>query len=153
MKNYTTIVFIGFLLLAITTQADALQTVGVPIKVGFSVTQVKNAYFTDLKPVVSDVPDKTVMDLRGLGVKVFFFNTSGKVDTIRLDAPFRGSVQGIKIGDSLPTLQKKLGKPSKIIGTATRVEGGYIYLPKDKKGFVRFDLDDSNEVETIFLGD
>lgn len=91
---------------------------------------------------------KTDLHLRTRGVWVFF-NPAGRVETIRLDAPYSGSVLGIKIGDSLDKLTSALGKPVKKPPFALAGQQALIYV-LDDAAYVRFDVNDDG-VQTIFI--
>jgi|SRR5690348_5934841 len=86
----------------------------------------------------ANVPDpnkgKTVLHLRTKGIWVFF-NPTGKVDTIRLDAPFAGDVCGVKLGDTVKQVMKKLGS------TAFITMKSYRYA-LDDSAYVNYDAND-----------
>ena len=92
----------------------------------------------------ANVPDpnkgKTVLHLRTKGIWVFF-NPTGKVDTIRLDAPFAGDVLGVKLGDTVKQVLKKLGNPIKKPSTAFITMKSYRYA-LDDSAYVNYDAND-----------
>ena len=137
--------------IATAAQAQQAKTEGLPIKLGDSVSQMQSAFQTSIEPEpYESAVNKggSVLRLRTKGVWTFF-NKEGKVQTIRLDAPFKGNVGGVKIGDPLRTLKSVLGesvkKPFKF-----GLSEAYIYYPDDTFS-ARFDVNDSGEVETIFI--
>jgi hypothetical protein len=93
-------------------------------KVGDDVNTVKVALHTTTEPepmernpalpamMADPNKGKTVLHLRTKGIWVFF-SPAGKVDTIRLDAPFSGAVMGIKLGDAKSKITSTLGNPIK----------------------------------------
>lgn len=133
---------------------------GLGIKLGDDVPTVQAALNTkmDVEPesrnpaLPSFVTDpnkgKSELHLRTRGVWVFF-NPAGRTETIRLDAPYTGSVLGIKIGDSLEKITSTLGKPVKKPPLAPLGQQGLIYV-LDDAAYVRFDVSDDG-VQTIFV--
>jgi hypothetical protein len=124
---------------------------GLPIKPGDSTTQVQAALQTSLEaePYENSV-NKGGYSLRLQSKGVWtFFGGDRKATTIRLEAPFKGSVAGIKIGDSLSTLKSKLGEPIREPSKFGN-NNSYLYYVDDTYS-ARFDINESQKVETIFL--
>ena len=128
---------------------------GLPIRPGDSIEKVKTALRTTLEPEESKSAlqrNTKQLRLKTKGIWAFF-DPDGRVYNIRLDAPFRGNVGGVKIGDSRATLVEKLGKPAKLLKGATprlKQEDPYVYYIDDRTT-VRFDFNRSAEIETVFI--
>ena len=121
---------------------------GMPIRHGDTVEKIQDAYKTTMVPEPFKTPDD---GSRGLRLKTkgvwFFFDKSGKIDNIRLDAPFKGSVNGVKIGDSTARMREVLGEPAK---TVKPPFGGFVYYIDDRTT-ARINVDSDDNIETIFL--
>lgn len=154
-----------FALLAALTSAQGAFAQMVPVpelgfKLGDDVSRVKSALRTtaETEPMARSValppgiPDpnkgKSVLHLRTRGVWAFF-NASGNVESIRLDAPFAGTVLGIRLGDDTKKVTSKLGKPIKNPFPAFLVMQGYQYV-LDDSAYVTFDVNDDG-VQVIFI--
>lgn len=139
-------------------QVSPLPDVG--FKLGDDVAAVKTALKTTvdtepmarnpaLPPNALDInKGKTILHLRTKGVWAFF-NPSGTVETIRLDAPFAGDVMGIKLGDDVKKLTSKLGNPIKKPYPAFLTMQAYQYA-LDDSAYVTFDVNDDG-VQYIFI--
>jgi hypothetical protein len=139
-------------------QTSPLPELG--FKLGDDVTAVKAALKTNIDPepmqrnpaLPPNVPDinkgKTVLHLRTKGIWAFF-NPTGVVETIRLDAPFPGDVMGIKLGDDVKKLTSKLGNPIKKPNPAFLTMQSYQYV-LDDAAYVTFDVNDDG-VQYIFI--
>ena len=79
-----------------------------------------------------------------------FFSGSGRMNQIRLDPPFAGSIGGVKIGDPRSVLLEKLGAPKqKVAGPPNDPAEGYLY---DVPGAIaRFDFDKADNIHRIRL--
>jgi hypothetical protein len=153
------IAFLFGLLSISTTLAQQTPINDVGFKLGDDVQTVKAALKTDLDPepmernallppTASDInKGKSVLHLRTKGIWAFF-NPNGKVETIRLDAPFSGAVKGIALGDSLSKLTSTLGKPLKQPWAYGLTQVYRFAL--DDLAYSNFDLDD-NGVQIIFI--
>lgn len=156
---YAGIAFLFSLLPAPAALAQQTVIEGVGFKLGDDVQTVKAALKTELDPepmernpalppsAIDINKGKTVLHLRTRGIWAFF-NPDGKVVTIRLDAPFRGDVKGIRLGDRLPKLTATLGQPLKKpwgFGSAQT----YQYA-LDDSAYSNFNLNDDG-VQIIFI--
>jgi len=115
-----------------------------PVRLGDTYEKIKAAYSISETPepfISQGKQDGTELRLAKLGIW-FFFDDSGKIRTIRLDAPFSGALAGIKIGDPKEKLEPALGK-----GTDAFSGIDFSYGPTLK---IVCDLL-SGKVETIFL--
>jgi hypothetical protein len=147
------LILVSALALTLTSCVNTQQVKidGLPIKLGDSTTQVQAAFQTQLEaePYENSVNKGGYsLQLRSKGVWTFF-NNEGKAITIRLSAPFKGNVAGVKIGDTLLTLKTKLGEPVKK-PFKFGMSDAYLYYPDDTYS-ARFDVNESGEVETIFI--
>jgi hypothetical protein len=126
---------------------------GLPIKVGDSMEQVRAALGTAMKPESSKSnPDSGTKELRlkTKGIWVFF-DREGRTYSIRLDPPFAGNVDGVKIGHPRALLVEKLGQPVKVLkGPAMMDSKPYLYYIDDLTT-VRFDFDQDDKISTIFI--
>jgi hypothetical protein len=123
------------------------------IRIGDAVGAVQAALHTAIEPVpqTGQGPTRTLR-LPGRGLWVFF-NASNQSYTVRFDAPFNGTVSGIRIGASRDDLVAKLGQPNKVITTfalpGIRTQP-YLYTLASGTT-IRFDFDGSDTVRTIFV--
>ena len=134
--------------------ARALDVDQLPIKLGDTYDNVKEAYQTTLEPETlerSAIPGSTSLRLKTKGVW-FFFDRSGKIYTIRLDAPFAGKVAGIKIGDTTARMMKVLGKPAKTpVPITNMMPRSFIYYPDDTTTVQFQTAPNTEDIETIFI--
>jgi hypothetical protein len=87
---------------------------------------------------------------RGLG---FFLTSDGTVNVVRLDRPFGGMVDGVRIGDSLDEVRGKLGSEGTVLGGMRgthALASSYLFSP-DAPYRIRVDLGAGQRVQTIFL--
>jgi hypothetical protein len=140
--------------------AQSSPVQGLGFKLGDDISTVKDALHTSTEPdelvrnpalpafVTDPNKGKKELHLRTRGVWVFF-NPTGNVDTIRLDAPYAGTVLGIKLGDSLEKVTSTLGKPVKKPPFTLPGQQALIYV-LDDSAYARFDVSDDG-VQTIFI--
>jgi hypothetical protein len=158
-------ILVGAALLAgLTAAQPALaQTAPLPglgFKLGDDVATVKAALRTDANPeptprnplLPPNVPDinrgKSALHLRTRGIWAFF-DATGTVYTVRLDAPFAGNVLGVKLGDPVQQVVQKLGNPIKKPGTAFVTMQSYQYAIDDS-AYASFDANDDG-VQIILI--
>lgn len=139
------------LLLACHGTAFAATTTELPIKLGDSVDDVKRALGTTLEPEQMDqlapnLPKKKQLRLKTKGIWVFF--EKDRVTAYRVDAPFKGSVHGVHVGDDFVTLKKAVGDPVKT-GSLQGNKATYTYYFDDITT-TTFVLT-NDEVETVFF--
>ena len=108
------------------------------VKAAYKISQAPEPFISS----ITKKQDGTMLQLKQLGVW-FFFDASGKISAIRFDAPFAGTVSGIKIGDTRSTVERILGKPEPSDDTTS------VFHPKYPHE-LWYDLLD-NTVITIFL--
>jgi dienelactone hydrolase len=116
------------------------------VKPGDTIDDVKKAYHpvTEPEPMESVTAGATGLQLQDMGIW-FFFDRDGKIYTIRVESPFPGSIQGVRIGDSSTKVLKTLGKPDpKKPGRST----GHFYYPDQGLHLL---FDDAGVVKAIFL--
>jgi len=123
----------------------------IAISIGDDIATVKLALNTraDPEPFKSVVPNarQSLLRQNTKGIWVFF-NDEGLVDLIRLQRPYDAPIAGIRLGDKLTQLMEKRGKPIRKWEFGENM--AYLY-PLDDTLFVRYDVNKSREVETIFL--
>lgn len=116
--------------------ATAASIQSLTVKLGDSYDVVRKAY-----PAAAETGSGD-LSLPFDGIRFFFSKDSRVLNNIRTDAPFIGTVHGIHISDRVDDIIAKLGQPSYVRGSSH-----FFRLDGD---LVRFDLDASNQVETIF---
>ena len=119
------------------------------VSVGDSVQAVQKALETDAAPSPnssSTMRNETALGIPARGVRVFF-NESGTAIVIRLDSPFRGSIEGATIGASRDELRNRLGEPFKTMKLGPF--DGFLY--KRAGTTLRCDFGRDNVVHTIFV--
>jgi hypothetical protein len=132
--------------------AQTANIEGMPIQVGDTLDKVQDVYKTTMvpEPVQSIHEGEKGLQLKTKGVW-FFFDKDGKIETIRLDAPFKGAVNGVRIGDSTAKMRQVLGEPVKTLTRPVTPEyNAYLYYIDDRTT-ARFDVDGDNKIETVFL--
>ncbi len=115
---------------------------GVKVALGQSLDAVTAAYPSGKPTTVSDKP---ALWLQSNGL-YFFFTNDKTLENIRLDAPFAGSVNGVKLGDSFDDVKKRLGQPLNSLDFGD--DKANLYRVGDIN--LRFDVDKSGKVATIF---
>jgi hypothetical protein len=145
------------LLCILGTAASLTASAAIPqetsIRLGDAVGAVQAALHTTIEPVAQTGPGPTQtlhLPSRGLWV---FFNASNQSYTVRFDAPFNGTVFGIRIGASRDDLVANFGPPNKVITTfvlpGIRTQP---YLYRLASGTtIRFDFDGSDTVRVILV--
>lgn len=119
------------------------------ISVGDSVEAVQKALETDVAPSPtssSSTRSETTLGIPARGVRVFF-NESGTAIVVRLDSPFRGSIEGATIGASRDEVRDRLGEPFK----AMKLGPLDAFLYKRAGISLRCDFGPDNVVRTIFV--
>jgi hypothetical protein len=82
------------------------------------------------------------------GIRLFF-SEQQVLRNIRLDAPFKGSIQGLHIGDSVDDVVRQLGQS---YATPWDFAGNKAYAYHIGNAVVRYDVDDkSDKIVTIFV--
>lgn len=117
------------------------------VAIGDSATEVQTRYGIKSEPI-SEGGNELMLGapLDGL---MFFFNEQDKIlSEIRADAPFGGTIDGVRIGDTLSDVISKLGQP-----TAPPWDFGknkaYIFSVSGHK--LRCDFDPDGKVATLLL--
>lgn len=87
---------------------DALVTNGLGIWLGDTISQVQTALGTQSEPVAAASSGYYRLDLPERGIELLF-SPVGQVASITVRAPFKGSIVGLKIGDSRRTVNRLLG--------------------------------------------
>lgn len=120
------------------------------VQLGNTVQQVQAAYSTTAQPVSANIrekPETTFIRVLETGTW-FFFDHFGKIETIRVEAPFTGHVAGVTLGTSESGVINTLGQPTRKFTTGTTtamvyaVDGSY-------HASLRFDI--QGRLTTIFL--
>ncbi len=133
-------------------RAETANIEGMPIQVGDTLDNVQDAYKTNMmpEPVRSIHAGEKGLQLKTKGVW-FFFDKDGKIDTIRLDAPFKGAVNGVRIGDTTAKMREVLGDPIKTLKPPITPEhNAYLYYIDDRTT-ARFNVDGEDKIETVLL--
>lgn len=152
--------FVSLLLISMSfvpAAAEGVNIEGLPISLGDTVDKVKEVYQTKLDPEPNDSPAQrggTSLRLKTKGLW-FFFNRDGKIYTIRIEAPFHGTINGVKIGDTAAKMLKVLGQPAKVPKPIAGLAGNfmprsYIYYLDDVTT-ANFQVNADDEIEIVFL--
>jgi TPR repeat protein len=116
-----------------------------PIATGDSLEMVRTALKTTQKGQPYSNENNSPKDGWELGLPdkglIIFFDANRKVYTIRFNAPFSGSIFGVRIGDSRASVVNRLGQPLRSWSDDTRV-----YYD----GKVSIEYGRSNTVQTMF---
>jgi hypothetical protein len=142
--------------LSTVVQAQQVNVPGLGFKLGDDIAVVRANLHTnqDTEPLseVFVMPfntvnaGKTVLHLRAKGVWVYLKKDT--VESIKLDAPFGGSIGGIKLGDSEHTVRAALGKPIRVLPMGLNKSFTYVL---DDSAYLRFDINDNDGVQTIYV--
>jgi hypothetical protein len=115
-----------------------------PVVIGDSLEKVKAALGTSVEAKSYSNSDrdenKLELDLRDRGL-IVFFDSDHKVYTIRFQAPFAGSVGGVRIGDTRTSVVSRLGLPLR-----SWDQDRSVYY----QGTVSIDYSSQNMVQTMF---
>jgi len=153
------LILMAFLVLsAPTAQAQQKPAPGVGVKLGDDLATVKRVLKIDYEPEPIDSPPATrrardpqesrsLYKLRTKGIWIIF-TSSGKVDTIRLEAPFSTPIAGISLGDSIGKVISTHGKP--LPRSNMFVPGTYLYT-LDDKAYVSYEVDNNDIVQMISI--
>ncbi len=112
---------------------------GVPVALGDPFDAVKQAYPTAGQSGAGDL----AMPLDG--IRLFFTKNDRMLREIMLEAPYAGSVDGLRIGDSADDVVARLGQPYAV----AEIYGGSGYLYHAGGNILRYDLDKSGKVNAI----
>jgi hypothetical protein len=119
---------------------SAAQIEGVSVALGDTMDAVKAAY-----PSGSVTGDQLYLPLSG--IRLIFDKDNLTLRMIRVDAPFTGSVQGLRIGDSLDNVLRMMGQPYTV---PWDFGGNKAYAYNVGDTVVRYDIDKANKIATIF---
>ena len=157
-KAITVITAACAILLTASAMAQVTKVPGLSIKIGDEVSAVKAALHTNIEPepLENSLPvgfginpnaGKTILHLRSKGISVFFKKEI--VESVKFDAPFADSIAGIKLGDSEKALRSVFGKPLKT-PTVFGTNQSFLYV-LDDAAYIRFDLNETDGVQTIYI--
>jgi hypothetical protein len=129
-------------------QQQQQSRVGEDLRVvlGDSIDRVKAAYDIKSEPFLSNGTPTFNLPLSGIW---FFFSADDKttLGNIRVDAPFGGRVEGVRIGDPVADILSRFGEP---YTKPWDFAGNKAHVYRIGGRVVRFDIDPSNKVATIF---
>ena len=116
------------------------------VVLGDSVDRVKAAYGISSESFLSNGTPAFNLPLSGIW---FFFSGGDKttLGNIRVDAPFGGRVEGVRIGDPVADVLSRFGEPNT---KPWDFGGNQAHVYRIGGRIVRFDIDPSNKVATIF---
>ena len=118
---------------------------GLKVALGDSMDRVKSLYNITSEPFTSGKSLGFRLPLSGI---YFFFTEADKtLENIRVDAPFEGSVEGVRIGDPVSGILSRLGEP---YTTPWDFGDNKAYAYRVGGRIVRFDIDKAGKVATIF---
>ena len=158
MKHYLYIPFLLLFIMAAPAQSQQKPVPGVGIRLGDDVATVRRVLKLDYDPEVIEPPpasrrtrtpqeSQSIYKIRTKGIWIIF-TSSGKVDTIRLEAPYAIPIAGISLGDSLGKVISTHGKP--LPRSNMFAPGIYLY-PLDDKAYVSFEVDQTDQVQMISI--
>jgi hypothetical protein len=129
--------------------AAVAPATGLSVAFGDSIDKVRAAYDIRGEPSNGCGSRDPCLTLRApaIGLMFFFKTDSKRLYEIRADAPFSGSIEGVRIGDALDDLLRRLGQPAKPPWDFGANEA---YLFKLHGVSLRCDIDDAKKVATIF---
>ena len=90
------------------TGPGTLEIEGLKAELGDPIERVRTAYNIKNEPFTSGRSLMHRVPLEGL---FFFFDKDSTLYQVRMDAPFGGSLQGIRIGDPVDKVLQQLGQP------------------------------------------
>ena len=124
-----------------------LNLADLPVSFGDTYDEIKAAYPSAPEPDHANPQGHRIVSvhMKELGIW-FFFDERERINLVRLDEPWKGSVLGVTMGSSKDAVRLKMGEPArKGIG-----DDSYYY---DKGSlYVHFDFDGQNRLSTIFYG-
>lgn len=91
-----------------TAGLGTIKIEGLKAELGDPIERVRTAYNIKNEPFTSGRALMHRVPLEGL---FFFFDKDGTLYQVRMDTPFGGSVQGIRIGDPIDKVLEQLGQP------------------------------------------
>jgi hypothetical protein len=134
----------------------AAQTVdieGMPILLGDSFDKVRDFYQTPQTPRPAEDylhPGATELQLKLRGVS-FSFETDGRTYHILLEAPFRGAINGVRIGDRPARMREVLGEPIKTLKPPLTFRYPHYLYYLDDVTTARFGTDGDDRIESVLL--
>jgi len=116
--------------------------------------KIAAAYPGGPAPVEFHSPDpanRQLLWLQDRGLR-FFLRADGTINIVRLDPPFAGTVDGIRLGDRLDEIRRRLGSPATDAGGRPRGAFANSVRFDTSAGYrIRVDLDADQRARTIFL--
>jgi len=89
------------------------------------------------------------MEDRGLR---FFLTSGGTINVVRLERPFAGTVNRVRLGDPIDEVRRNLGMPGRDLGAGPHVAPANSYVFETNARYrIRVDLDANQRVQTIFV--
>lgn len=133
-------------------QTSAWPVDGLRVQLGASAETVQNAYGIagPPRPMHKDKPTTKMLRAPVLGLS-FFFEGNDCLSNIRMDAPFAGSVAGLKLGESLAKMKKLLGEPMRPPWSFNRQQA-HIY-PLTPAALARYDVSPNGGITSMFVMD
>jgi len=124
----------------------SLQLDGLSVKLRDTLDRVRQAY-PDAASMNSDPSKPADLKLSMNGIRLFFSDQQ-VLRNIRLDSPFKGSIQGLHIGDSVDDVTRQLGQP---YTTPWDFLDNKAYAYRISDAVVRYDVNQSGKIVTIFV--
>jgi hypothetical protein len=132
------------------TQAPPASPDAVPglrVALGDTMDKVRAAYAVRGEPIISCLEPCLMLWARSDGLRFFFKKDDKLLYEIRADAPFAGSIVGVRLGDSLDDVAAKLGAP---LRAPWEFDGLMAYLFDADPHRLRCDVGHDNRCVTIF---
>jgi hypothetical protein len=132
-----------------TSKRDLLTEL--PIRIGDPDSKVREIYKPSSGPDYNSDISSYYYHFPELGLW-FFYDKNMRVRTIRIESPFKGAVDGIRIGDTEETVRSLKGAPARTTDGLQDNSTALIYDRSSVGTFIRFDVDNSTgRVVIIFL--
>ena len=130
-------------------RAHAALTQGLRVGFGSTMEEVRAVYDirSESSTACSEVDPCIMLAAPADGLSFFFKNDEKLLYEVRADQPFAGSIEGIRLRDSLGDVLAKLGEP---LRSPWDFAGNKAFIFAVGARKVRCDFDDSNKCVTIF---
>jgi len=129
-----------------TAQNQNIQTVDLRVALGDKIERVRAAYNITADPIPTS-GGQLLLRVPPEGLTFFFDEKEQTLRNIRADAPFSGSINGVRIGDTFDDVVARLGRPS-AGPLAYDDTKGYVF--RGSRNSFRCDFNKEQKVGTMF---
>ena len=127
--------------------AATIAVPGVSVPLGATIDRVRAAYSIQGDPTNGCGSSSPCIELTASNGLRFFFDDNKLLNEVRADAPFSGSIEGVRIGDSLHGVESKYGKPYTTFDYSPNTAN----LFRVNNVTLRCDVNNAGNVATIFV--